>query len=143
MSLKSNDVHPVSAELVYETPDKRRKTSSRKAPEKAPEPEINVLDEVERIFFSRFKLVRQVETEMRRLKAEVLEVAAPVFGKMATQTRGKHPTMMTSGGVSHAMCYPLSRLCDDAQRLRIEFERLEYVYHETLGWANDFEGGTK
>ena len=139
MSQNSNPVRPVDAELIYETPDNRRKTRSRKAPAT----EINVHDEVERIFYSRFKLVRQVESELRRLRDEVTEVSASVSGKMATQTRGKHPVMLTSGGVSNALYCHLSRLCDDAQRLRIEFVSIADVYHEVLGWANDSEEGAK
>ena len=139
MSQNSNSVRPVDAELIYETPDKRRKTRSRKAPE----PEINFHDEVERIFSSRFKLVRQVESELRRMREEVFEVSVPVFGKMATRTRGKHPIMLTSGGVSNSLTYHLSRLCDDAQRLRIEFLHIADIYHEVLGWTNDSEEGAK
>jgi len=136
MSKKSNDVCPVDAELIYEIPDKRRKTRSRKAAG----PEIDICAEVERIFSSRYKLVCQVEDELRKLQREILIISTPTMKKVLEQTKGKHCVSVTGEGITTPALYPLSVLANSATQLRIEFCRLDYMYRELFAWTNDCEG---
>ena len=131
MSKNSTAVRPVDAELLYDLPSKRRKSSSRKKPE----PEIDIAHEIERLFASRYHLVQEVEKELRKLSYDALSLLMPVIHEMLEKTRGQNQNVPVNDGIFNMITDPLSALEEQAQELRIAFERALGNYYSLAAWT--------
>ena len=143
MSKKSNDVCPVDAELIYETPDKRRKTRSRKAAE----PEIKLLAEIESLFASYYPLVRNLERDMRKLTEEAIPLLTPLIVRIRRNALGKRQgvkALVADEEITNMFYFPLCALKRQAQDLRMDFCNLDRLYSTLASLIeDDSEGGTK
>ena len=137
MSMKSNPVCPVDAELIYETPDKRRKTRSRKAPE--PEPLLSAA-EIECLFDSYREVIRSTERDIRTLRDNGISLLGPLLTRMHKGIIGERQGIKALHVQEELLNYlyqPLCLLVRHAETLRIEFYRAERMYRTFVSLYED------
>lgn len=136
MSLKSNEVFPVDAELIYETPDKRRKTRSRKAAE----PEKLLSAEIESLFASYSSLTRKLERDMRELTDKAIPLLTPLIVRIRLNALRKGrdvKALVAEEEITNMFYFPLCALKRQAQELRMDFCNLERLYSTLASLIED------
>ncbi len=128
MSKKSNETCAVDAELLYEAPDKRRKTRSRKAAK--PEPTLSVA-EIECLFASYRRVLRNTERDIRKLLDDGISLMEPLVARIHKGVIGERQgvkALLAQEELLTTLHLPLSLLAKHAGDLCVELYKAERFY---------------
>ncbi|WP_446425378.1 hypothetical protein [Mailhella sp.] len=117
MSKKSNETCAVDAELLYETPSSIKNKRREKTVHKG-----DTTFEIERLFASYYKCIRDFERDMRKLKGDLLTIGNKMFYEAANKMKGN--TFCIPDDFMQMCFYKHTQeLADASTQLRIQFER--------------------